>query len=116
MKLAELSVFTDAIHETAAFYEQLLGLPPAYRGEGIAIFETSEFQVVVHRIYTPGPGELPPDSHVGFSVEELDAKIHALEEHGVVIDYPPREYDWGRSAYLRDPAGNLIELKDSRVP
>lgn len=33
---------------------------------------------------------------------------------GMTIEYPPRDYDWGRSAYLRDPNGGLIELKQSR--
>jgi catechol 2,3-dioxygenase-like lactoylglutathione lyase family enzyme len=29
---------------------------------------------------------------------------------GLVLRVEPRDYPWGRSAYLRDPDGRLVEL------
>jgi len=29
---------------------------------------------------------------------------------GLKVDIPPHDYYWGRSAYLRDPDGSLIEV------
>jgi catechol 2,3-dioxygenase-like lactoylglutathione lyase family enzyme len=45
-------------------------------------------------------------------VEDVDAVVVKLVERGVnIINGPLNHPDWGmRSAYLRDPDGNLIEL------
>ena len=52
--------------------------------------------------------------HVAFSVEDgsLKAWAEALRARGVAIE---QEKDWergGRSIYVRDPAGNSVELVD----
>ncbi len=45
-------------------------------------------------------------------VEDVDATVAHIQELGVELVLGPRDFpDWGmRSAYLRDPDGNLIEL------
>jgi catechol 2,3-dioxygenase-like lactoylglutathione lyase family enzyme len=58
-----------------------------------------------------GPG------HVAFRVppESLDGWRAALEAAGVAVE---REVDWplgGRSLYVRDPAGNSVELTPGRI-
>ncbi len=112
MKLTELAIFTDAVPETVAFYEQLFGCGPAHRGDGMAIFEIEGVQILIHRKYEAESGELPGENHIAFSVPDLDAAVGALQNRGMEIQFPARDYDWGRSAYLRDPAGNLLELHE----
>jgi catechol 2,3-dioxygenase-like lactoylglutathione lyase family enzyme len=56
---------------------------------------------------TNGP---PNDDHVALAVDDLDATCVALQTSGLELLVEPREYPWGRSAYLRDPDGRLVEL------
>lgn len=111
MQLVEIALFSDDVPALAQFYERLLGSPPAHRGEGIAVFRLGPVQILIHRRYAPGPDELPPENHVAFDVPDLDAAVARLSAAGVTVEHPPRDYDWGRSAYLRDPDGGLIELQ-----
>jgi catechol 2,3-dioxygenase-like lactoylglutathione lyase family enzyme len=45
-----------------------------------------------------------------FAVEDVDPACASLQEQGLVLEVAPRSYTRGRSAYLRDPDGRLIEL------
>lgn len=110
MKLHEIAIFTDHVDSVAGFYQRLLGQPPAHRGDGIAVFQLGDAQVLIHARYEPGPDDLPRENHTAFAVDNLDEAVAALEQRGLTIDVPPRDYDWGRSAYLRDPEGRLLEL------
>lgn len=54
----------------------------------------------------PGAGVV-----VYFECADLDAKVSALKQRGVVIDSEPQDQPWlWREAYLRDPDANLICL------
>ena len=44
------------------------------------------------------------------SVEDLDAVCASLAANEYTFLFEPRDYPWGRSAYLRDPDGRLVEL------
>ena len=65
-----------------------------------------------------GTADLPSDAPCQdrimliFAVEDVDDAVAALRKRGVQFAAGPRDFpDWGiRSAYLRDPDGNLIEL------
>lgn len=110
MQLAELAIFTDDVATNAAFYERLLGTIPDYRDEGIAIFDVGGVLVLIHETCLPGPNDPPCENHVAFSVADVDQAVADLQAKGLVVEVPPRNYDWGRSAYLRDPDGRLIEV------
>jgi catechol 2,3-dioxygenase-like lactoylglutathione lyase family enzyme len=112
MKFHEVSFFVDDVVRTTDFYERLLNAKPAFRAEGIAIFQTDNLQLVVHRRYEPKPQWPPCENHIGWEVENLDAAIAQLEQQGIRLEVPARDYEWGRSAYVRDPAGQLIELHE----
>jgi catechol 2,3-dioxygenase-like lactoylglutathione lyase family enzyme len=107
MKLTELAHFTPRVSEMAAFYERLLGTPPFARSDDMAIFVTGQTKIFIHRAYEPGPDDLPPENHTAFAVPDVDA---ACASAGLALEIEPADYYWGRSAYLRDPDGNLIEL------
>lgn len=44
------------------------------------------------------------------SVADLDEVCDELRAQGTWLMVKPRDYRWGRSAYLRDPDGRLVEL------
>ena len=109
-RLVEIARFVDDIEQSASFYENLLGQPPAARSGGMAIFMLGETKLFLHQTYQPGEGELPPEDHLAFEVDDLDQTCIQITANGLEIEIPPKEYYWGRSAYLRDPAGQVIEL------
>lgn len=110
MKLIEIARFTHDVPAMTAFYRALLGCEPAAESDGMAIFLVDQTKIFIHQTYTPGAGELPPENHTAFAVPDVDAACAALTGTGVRLEVEPRDYYWGRSAYLRDPDGHLIEL------
>jgi len=111
MQLSELAFFTSDVSGMTAFYRDFLGAEPVYQSADLAIFDHGGVQILIHRTYVPGPDDLPPENHFAFDVADVDAASAALESAGLQCAVPPRDFDWGRSAYLRDPDGHLIELQ-----
>ena len=110
MKLSELAFFTDNVETMTAFYRRLLGSEPVVQFDGMAIFMLGETKLFIHRTYTAAAGELPPTNHIAFTVADVDATCQALQQQGLTLEVAPADYYWGRSAYLRDPDGQQIEL------
>lgn len=110
LPLTEIAFFTDNVAALTAFYQNLLGVDPAVQSEGMAIFGAGQTKLFIHKTYEPGAGELPPENHVAFTVKNVDDTCAELAQKGLVIEVEPQTYYWGRSAYLRDPDGQLIEL------
>jgi catechol 2,3-dioxygenase-like lactoylglutathione lyase family enzyme len=110
MKLTEIAHFSANPEKMALFYEKLLGRPPVARSEGMAIFMTGGTKIFIHRTYDQAEGELPPENHHAYAVQNVDEACRRFNELGMKIEIPPADYYWGRSAYLRDPDGNLLEI------
>jgi len=110
MKLIELAYFTENIQQMADFYRGLLGAEPVAKSDAMAIFMNGETKIFIHLKYAPAEGELPADSHIAFAVEDVDATCEALMQRGLTLEVPPQDYYWGRSAYLRDPDGHMVEI------
>lgn len=108
--LSEVAYFTDNVKGLSNFYGTLLGAAPVAQSDGMAIFMVGKTKIFIHRNYEPGEGDLPPENHLAFTVEDVDTACQSLAQQGLAIELPPRDYYWGRSAYLRDPDGHLIEL------
>ena len=94
----------------AAFYRALLNEEPVAESPDMAIFKNGDVKVFIHRTYEPGKGDLPPENHHAYTVANVDETCRELESKGLAVEREPRDYYWGRSAYLRDPDGNLLEL------
>ncbi len=109
-KVTELAFFVEDIEAMTAFYRTLLGGDPVAESEGMAIFMSGGTKIFIHKTYTPGAGELSPENHIAFTVEDIDDECRKLRQQDIVIEVEPQEYYWGRSAYLRAPDGQLIEL------
>ena len=108
--IAEVALFTPDVAGATAFYEQLLGMPPKTRSPAHAEFELGETTLFIHVAGDGGSHGAPNADHVALAVADPDAVADGLRQGGVDVD-GPREFYWGRSAYLRDPDGRVIELK-----
>jgi catechol 2,3-dioxygenase-like lactoylglutathione lyase family enzyme len=110
MKLHELAYFTDKVQEMADFYGTLLGAEPVAQSDDMAILMSAGTRIFIHRNYPPTDGDLPPSNHIAFAVEDVDAACATLTQQGLTVEIMPKDYYWGRSAYLRDPDGHQVEI------
>jgi catechol 2,3-dioxygenase-like lactoylglutathione lyase family enzyme len=112
-RAAEIALFTDDVESARAFYERLVGTAPEAEWPGGAIFAAGDVKVLVHErpvAMAEGP---PNEDHFAFAVPDLESACADLRSSGVDLLLEPRDYPWGRSAYLRDPDGRLVELSQS---
>jgi catechol 2,3-dioxygenase-like lactoylglutathione lyase family enzyme len=110
MKLIEMAYFTNDVTGMAEFYRTLLGSEPVAKSDDMAIFMNGEVKIFIHRAYEAAEGELPAENHTAFKVSDVDEVCKSLTGKGLKLEYPARDYYWGRSAYLRSPDGHLIEI------
>lgn len=108
--IAEIALFTDDVEATTAFYRALLGSEPVSQWPGGAVFAADAVKVLVHERSQGLEGGPPNEDHVAVSVPDVDAACAVLMEQGLALLVEPRDVPWGRSAYLRDPDGRLVEL------
>jgi len=115
LKLTHVRLLLDDFAEAFSFYQDTLGLtctfgdasgPYADFDTGpatLAIF-TREAQATTTELRDPGDGALYP-----MVVDDVDAEAARLG-----LPVPVSRTDWGiRVTYVRDPAGNLLELYSS---
>jgi len=110
LQLTDLALFTDNAEGLAIFYRTLLNTEPVAKSDGMAIFMVGQTKIFIHKNYSPSAGEQPPENHWAFTIPDVDAACQELQAKGLTIEIEPRDYYWGRSAYLCDPDGHLIEL------
>lgn len=113
--LAEITCFTGNLAANVEFYRKLLDSEPIAQSEGMAIFLTGAVKLMLHATYQPQAGELPPTDHVSIAVRNLDEAVKSVTEAGVLPEVAAQDYDWGRSAYYRDPDGRQVELHQGSV-
>jgi catechol 2,3-dioxygenase-like lactoylglutathione lyase family enzyme len=113
MKLVEIAFFTEDVEGTSNFYQSLLGTEPIAQSESMAIFMIEGTRIFIHRTYEPGEDDLPPENHLAFAVDNVDKASNNFQDQGLKVEAAPKNYYWGRSAYLRSPDGQLIELIES---
>jgi catechol 2,3-dioxygenase-like lactoylglutathione lyase family enzyme len=111
--VVEVAIFTDDVEAVRAFYESVLGVAPAADWPGGAVFSAGDVKLLVHeRAATTADGPANED-HVAFSVADVDRACDELRADGIDVLGAPRDYPWGRSAYLRDPDGRMLELSQA---
>jgi len=109
-RVGEVALFTADVEATRRFYETLLGVAPATDWPGAALFAADDVTILVHE-RMPASGDGPPnEDHIAFAVPDLDRACTELRAAGLDLLVEPRDFPWGRSAYLRDPDGRLVEL------
>jgi catechol 2,3-dioxygenase-like lactoylglutathione lyase family enzyme len=122
----ETVLYASDVAAAARFYSDVLGLHPLEDFDDLgAVFGLPDGGILL--VFDPArasaPGRRVPShggagpGHVAFSVEPngLDAFAAELARRGVEIE---REITWdegGRSLYVRDPAGNSVELVEGEA-
>jgi len=110
MRFAEITFFTDQVPQMCDFYRRLLGVEPVASSDKMTIFFLNDTKIFIHYRYLAHDGELPPEDHHAFLVEDVDLACQRMVEQGLTVEIPPQDFYWGRSAYLRDPDGRQIEI------
>jgi catechol 2,3-dioxygenase-like lactoylglutathione lyase family enzyme len=108
--VAEVALFTDDLGGGVAFYRLLLGAEAVLEWPGGAIFAVGGTKLLIHDRGAGMDGGPPNEDHFAVAVTDLDASCAALRVRGHALFVEPRDYPWGKSAYLRDPDGRLVEL------
>jgi catechol 2,3-dioxygenase-like lactoylglutathione lyase family enzyme len=111
-KVNEVALFTDNVPGLTGFYRQLLDMEPAFANEHVAVFSLGDQTLLIHTKGASMPGGPPNEDHFAFGVRDVEQEHIALREKGLAFEVAPRAYDWGKSAYLRDPDGRLVELHE----
>lgn len=122
----ETVLYASDVAVAASFYSDVLGLRPLEDFDELgAVFRLPDGGLLL--LFDPSrasaPGRKVPahgargSGHVAFSVERdgLDVFAAELRRRGLEIE---REIAWdegGRSLYLRDPAGNSVELVEGEA-
>jgi catechol 2,3-dioxygenase-like lactoylglutathione lyase family enzyme len=106
------------------FYRDVMGFQATYGtendtyadfntgGVSIALFDRLEMSKAVGTSHLPGDANTQDRVCLIFAVEDVDAACQQLKTQGIPLTASPSDHpDWGiRSAYVRDPDGNLIEI------
>ena len=121
----ETVLYTPDPESTAGFYRDVLGLGQLGDADDLgASFRLPDGNVLL--LFDPRrssqPGRAVPShgtagpGHIAFGLEggTYDAALETLRASGVPVE---KEVDWerGRSIYVRDPAGNSVELVDGDI-
>ncbi len=124
-RVLETCLYTEDLDATASFYERVLGLPVLMReaerhvffrlGDGVLLLfdprrtAASDGPVPSHGAIGPG--------HVAFAVraESLPAWRGYLERSGIALESEVAWPGGGTSLYVRDPAGNSVELTSPEI-
>jgi catechol-2,3-dioxygenase len=124
VEVYETVLYGSGIDSLAAFYRDIIGLPLLEVDPGLmAALRLPHGGVIL--VFDPAksaaPGRQVPShgaegsGHVAFRVENLDAWREHLAAREVAIE---REIHWGAelaSIYIRDPAGNSVELANGEL-
>jgi catechol-2,3-dioxygenase len=113
-RLVEIALFTADVPRMIEFYERVLGTEPRSRSESHAYFDVGETTILIHLVTDDElPHDAPGGDHVAFAVAAQDTLSDELRGAGHDV-IGPKVYDWGRSAYVRDPDGRIVELTQDR--
>lgn len=93
-----------------AFYEGVIGLKPAmvHEGEGGSWVEYELGDGVFSLGQAPGWKPADDGASIAFEVEDFDATIAELREHGIAFKMEPFPTPVCRMAIILDPEGNAV--------
>lgn len=106
MKLNHVTLPATDLPRSIAFYEKL-GFVLIVIDEHYARLENPDdlSTLSLHLV------DLGDGARIHFECDDLDARVAALKEKGVVFDSGPEDQSWlWREAWLRDPDGNRLCL------
>lgn len=126
MKLTHVRLLVNDFDACFRFYRDMMGFQVVWGAEGssyadfksrrgeamVALFSRREMAEALGAGDLASDAECPVRAMLIFEVADLDSTVEALKARGAqfVTELEDRP-DWGiRTAHLRDPEGNLIEL------
>lgn len=118
-KLLHTRMRVNDLEQTLTFYRDVLGLEvverhDSPRGSRLAFLKAAGSEELIEICSYPasGPVEVQPDLvHLAFEVEDLDATIAELSQHGVPItDGPTTSSSGSRFAFIDAPEKYEVEL------
>lgn len=112
-RIDEIARFTSQPREVATFYAAVLDTAVPSEDHDVFNFEVGGVNLFIH---PTDDGPLEPGwpegvDHIAFEVEDLDQECERLRRKGYVVG-DARTFPWGRSAYLNDPDGRMVELHE----
>jgi catechol 2,3-dioxygenase-like lactoylglutathione lyase family enzyme len=116
--LVNTCLITNNVKQLVAFYETVLNLKARKSGEDYAEFPTTGgvlaiFSAAAQERYIPGSAQAGNNKGVilEFRVGDVDQEYRRLQRFVRSWVKPPTTQPWGtRSAYFRDPDGNLVDF------
>jgi lactoylglutathione lyase len=129
MRIDHVRLLVVNFAECFRFYRDIIGLTvkwgveddsyasfsvPGQQDPNLALFRRAEMAKVLGTDQLPGDAACQDRGMLIIGVKNVDATVARFLALGVQFVLEPQDYPgWGmRSAYLRDPDGNLIELSD----
>lgn len=124
MRAYETVLYAADVPSAAAFYRDVLGLrlvdgpdelAAAFRledGGMLLLFDPERSSKPARPVPSHGTRG---GGHVAFSVPALDEWRARFAEHGVDVEQEKAWPQGGRSIYVRDPAGNSVELVEGEL-
>ena len=117
--ITAITLFTEDLPATKAFYERVFGLPAHYEDEDSCVFLFGTTMINLLKVEQApdliSPAEVAAKGPARFqftlSVEDVDAMCSELRARGVALLNGPMDRPWGiRTASFEDPAGNIWEI------
>jgi len=118
--IGAITLFTEDLARTKAFYEEVFGLPLLFEDESSAVFGFENTMINLlevtsaHELIEPGAVG-GPDAGSRFvltlGVDDVDATCGELAKRGVHLLNGPMDRPWGiRTASFADPGGHIWEI------
>jgi len=125
MKLISVRLLVTDFDACFRFYRDVMEFPVTWGAEGegyadffvgtetsFSLFEQREMSVTVGTLSLPPKAAGQDRAALIFQVDDVDTAVEQLQQRGANILVGPTSHpEWGiRTAHLRDPDGNLIEI------
>lgn len=108
-----------ALEETAKnFYGNLLGLKQIEKPDGPRKYIGAWYQLgesQLHLSVEDGPRNQDSDRHVCYAVADIAGALSAFRSAGVEVISEEQLVNGGSRFFVRDPAGNLIEITKETI-
>lgn len=118
--IAAITVFTEQLAETVAFYQSVFDLPVVYADDVSSVFKFGD--TLINLLQITQADELVTPAKVAaqdtgarlvftINVDDVDAMCRELKSRGVTMLNGPMDRPWGiRTASFKDPAGQIWEI------
>jgi lactoylglutathione lyase len=113
---ATVTVLVSDLDRALHFYRDILGLVVKKKFTKYAEVEINGFLLGLHLVKgDAAAANVTGNLSVGFRVEDLEAEVARLVEHGILFSSSIQEGEGGWFAYFQDPDGTPLYLWQRKV-